>query len=98
MTLAAASNLSNFMDGGPRGNEKGAPGRAPLQVRTASVRSAIASGVALAGRSLGLGTLAARNILADLTPLGDARRLAGAAAQIIELRPAYVAAAHDLDL
>src|SRR4029079_10638040 len=47
---------------------------------------------------LGLGALPARNLAADVAALGDARGLTGASAQIVELGPADVAAAHDLDL
>src|SRR5206468_1178211 len=45
----------------------------------------------------GLRALPARHVALDHPALGDARRLAGASAQIIELGPADVAAADDLD-
>src|SRR5437868_4413673 len=51
-----------------------------------------------AARSLGFGSLAARNVTLDGAALGDAGGFTGAAAQVIKLGAADVAAAHHLDM
>src|SRR5688572_18142165 len=75
-------------------HEKGRPPKRPPSSTARSGSSAL-GGLGLRGRRLGLGRRL--RSVAQVAALGDAGRLAGAAAQIIELGPAHVAAADHLD-